>query len=63
MTNPLSKLLEVRPWLVADGATGTNLFAMGLVLEGMHQHSMLARENASGQVTYGDMISRMMQDL
>ncbi|MEX2520952.1 MAG: betaine--homocysteine S-methyltransferase, partial [Paracoccaceae bacterium] len=26
----LSKLLEIRPWLMADGATGTNLFAMGL---------------------------------
>ena len=30
MSNPLTKLLDVRPWLVADGATGTNLFAMGL---------------------------------
>ncbi|MEM7525168.1 MAG: betaine--homocysteine S-methyltransferase [Pseudomonadota bacterium] len=30
MSNPLSKLLEIRPWLMADGATGTNLFAMGL---------------------------------
>ncbi|WP_340110261.1 betaine--homocysteine S-methyltransferase [Pikeienuella sp. HZG-20] len=30
MTNALSKLLESRPWLMADGATGTNLFAMGL---------------------------------
>lgn len=30
MSNPLSRLLEARPWLVADGATGTNLFAMGL---------------------------------
>ncbi len=28
--NKLSQLLEVRPWLMADGATGTNLFAMGL---------------------------------
>ncbi|MGB0506617.1 MAG: betaine--homocysteine S-methyltransferase [Pikeienuella sp.] len=29
-TDALSKLLDVRPWLIADGATGTNLFAMGL---------------------------------
>ncbi|MGB0855262.1 MAG: betaine--homocysteine S-methyltransferase [Pikeienuella sp.] len=28
--NPLSRLLAERPWLIADGATGTNLFAMGL---------------------------------
>lgn len=30
MTDLLSKLLESRPWLLADGATGTNLFALGL---------------------------------
>lgn len=30
MTNRLSKLLETRDWLLADGATGTNLFNMGL---------------------------------
>ena len=30
MSNPLSELLKTRPWLMADGATGTNLFAMGL---------------------------------
>ena len=30
MTNLLSDLLSKRDWLVADGATGTNLFAMGL---------------------------------
>ncbi|MEM8753423.1 MAG: betaine--homocysteine S-methyltransferase [Pseudomonadota bacterium] len=30
MTDALSRLLEIRPWLLADGATGTNLFAMGL---------------------------------
>ncbi|MDN5788333.1 betaine--homocysteine S-methyltransferase [Pseudorhodobacter sp.] len=29
-TNALSKLLETRDWLLADGATGTNLFNMGL---------------------------------
>ncbi|MCY4181085.1 MAG: betaine--homocysteine S-methyltransferase [Litoreibacter sp.] len=28
--NTLSKLLEVRDWLLADGATGTELFNMGL---------------------------------
>jgi magnesium chelatase subunit I len=39
------------------------LAAMELVLEGMHQHSMLSREGLYGSVTYGDMISRMMQDL
>ncbi|SDX19177.1 betaine--homocysteine S-methyltransferase [Roseicitreum antarcticum] len=30
MTNALSALLETRGWLLADGATGTNLFNMGL---------------------------------
>ena len=28
--NRLTKLLSERPWLLADGATGTNFFAMGL---------------------------------
>ncbi|MBI3899269.1 MAG: betaine--homocysteine S-methyltransferase [Gammaproteobacteria bacterium] len=31
MSNRLAKLLETRPWLLADGATGTNLFAAGLM--------------------------------
>ena len=30
MTNRLSQLLATRDWLMADGATGTNLFNMGL---------------------------------
>jgi 5-methyltetrahydrofolate--homocysteine methyltransferase len=30
MTDPLSRLLASRDWLMADGATGTNLFNMGL---------------------------------
>ncbi len=30
MTDPLSALLSTRDWLLADGATGTNLFNMGL---------------------------------
>jgi len=30
MTNALTKLLNSRDWLLADGATGTNLFNMGL---------------------------------
>ena len=30
MTNVLTKLLNSRDWLLADGATGTNLFNMGL---------------------------------
>lgn len=30
MTNALTQLLETRDWLLADGATGTNLFDMGL---------------------------------
>ncbi|MDG1375972.1 MAG: betaine--homocysteine S-methyltransferase, partial [Yoonia sp.] len=30
MTNPLRQLLDTRDWLLADGATGTNLFNMGL---------------------------------
>lgn len=31
MTNALTALLETRDWLLADGATGTNLFNMGLM--------------------------------
>ena len=30
MANVLTKLLETRDWLLADGATGTNLFNLGL---------------------------------
>ena len=30
MTDLLSRLLGERPWLLADGATGTNLYNMGL---------------------------------
>ena len=30
MTDALSRLLAQRDWLMADGATGTNLFNMGL---------------------------------
>ena len=30
MTDPLSRLLRERDWLLADGATATNLFNMGL---------------------------------
>ena len=30
MSDLLQRLLASRPWLLADGATGTNLFAMGL---------------------------------
>jgi 5-methyltetrahydrofolate--homocysteine methyltransferase len=30
MSDRLARLLETRPWLLADGATGTNYFAMGL---------------------------------
>ena len=30
MTDALSRLLSQRGWLMADGATGTNLFNMGL---------------------------------
>jgi len=30
MSDALSKLLQTRDWLMADGATGTNLFNMGL---------------------------------
>jgi 5-methyltetrahydrofolate--homocysteine methyltransferase len=30
MSDPLSRLLAQRDWLLADGATGTNLFNMGL---------------------------------
>jgi 5-methyltetrahydrofolate--homocysteine methyltransferase len=30
MTDALSRLLQTRDWLLTDGATGTNLFNMGL---------------------------------
>src|SRR5690606_28563832 len=30
MPDRLTELLKTRPWLLADGATGTNFFAMGL---------------------------------
>ena len=30
MSDALSRLLATRDWLLADGATGTNLFNMGL---------------------------------
>jgi 5-methyltetrahydrofolate--homocysteine methyltransferase len=30
MSDPLSRMLATRDWLLADGATGTNLFNMGL---------------------------------
>ena len=31
MNTPLEKMLSERPWILADGATGTNLFNMGLL--------------------------------
>lgn len=31
MANALTEMLETRDWLLLDGATGTNLFAMGLM--------------------------------
>lgn len=34
MSNRLANLLEKRPWLLADGAIGTNLFEMGLPVGG-----------------------------
>ena len=37
--------------------------AMELVIEGMHQHSMLSKQGTTRVVAYGDMISRMMQDM
>ncbi len=30
MTNAISKMLQEKPYILADGATGTNLFSMGL---------------------------------
>lgn len=30
MTNALSRMMDTRDWILADGATGTNLFNMGL---------------------------------
>ncbi len=31
MTNALAEMLASRDWILADGATGTNLFNMGLM--------------------------------
>ena len=31
MANALTKMLSEREWILADGATGTNLFNMGLL--------------------------------
>ena len=31
MNTPFEKMLSERPWILADGATGTNLFNMGLL--------------------------------
>jgi len=47
------------PDLPAEEETG----AMELVLEALHQHSVLSREGTIGTITYGDMLTRMMQDL
>jgi hypothetical protein len=33
-----------------------------LVLEGLHQHSVLAKEVAQGQAKFTDMVSRMWED-
>jgi magnesium chelatase subunit I len=52
----------VRKHLRIEGR-GELVAGMELVLEGMHQHSMLSKEGFQGVVSYGDMISRMMQDL
>ena len=30
MTDALTRMLAARDWIMADGATGTNLFNMGL---------------------------------
>jgi magnesium chelatase subunit I len=36
---------------------------MELILEGLHQHSVLSREGLNGSARYGDMLTRMMQDM
>jgi magnesium chelatase subunit I len=51
-----------RKYLRVDGP-GEETAAMEFVLEGLHQHSLLSKEGLHGATTYGDMISRMMQDL
>jgi magnesium chelatase subunit I len=47
------------PGLPEEEETG----AMEFALEALHQHSVLSREGTIGEITYGDMLSRMMQDL
>ena len=43
MTNLLSEMLATRPWLLADGATGTNLFARGLQHGPVQPHALLSQ--------------------
>ncbi|MBC6441662.1 MAG: betaine--homocysteine S-methyltransferase [Rhodobacteraceae bacterium] len=47
MSHPLINLLETRGWVLADGATGTNLFAMGLEAGAAPE---LWNDQASGKV-------------
>lgn len=48
---------------VPDATEEERASIMEIVLEGLHQHSVLSREGLYGSATYGDMLSRMMQDL
>lgn len=52
----------VRQYLPGLGAE-EELGAMELALEALHQHSVLSREGTIGSIAYGDMLSRMMEDL
>ena len=46
MTNAFVEMLATRDWILADGATGTNLFAMGLEAgESPETWNLTAREN------------------
>ena len=48
--------------LKPEGA-GETALAMEFTLEGMHQHSLVAREELDSKVSYGDMLRQMFESL
>ncbi len=56
-------LRELADKYLSTGSEDEASAVMEMVLEGMHQHSVLAREGIHGSARYGDMLTRMMQDL
>ena len=61
--NEVSGLNElVEKYMPAENAQ-ERAAAKELILEGLHQHSVLSREGLYGAIKYGDMLSRMMRDI